>query len=77
MNTDTNHLIRVLEGEEMPAGYQEVPAELHKAAYHVMRGRDEAYVSKHSGGKLSRWAAGRRKAKRKMAEASRKRNRER
>ena len=56
-----------------------VPDELQAAAKRVLAGRPEAYVSKTSGGKLSRWASARRKERSrqraKMAKASRRRNR--
>jgi len=67
-------------------GYQPVPKELENAAEKKLAGKDEAYVSLTSGGKLSKWAARQRKLKRKanarkaknrakMAKQSRKRNR--
>lgn len=56
-------------------GYQPVPDELENAAKKKLAGKDEAYVSLTSGGKLSRWAAKKRKHKRKMARESRRRNR--
>ena len=81
MNPDTGHLIRVENDEEMQHlvgyGYERVPEELEGAAKRKLAGRKEAYVSLTSGGKLSRWAAKRRKAKRKMAKESRRRNRRR
>jgi hypothetical protein len=40
-----------------------------------LAGRNEAYVSLTSGGKLSRFAAAQRKAKRQQVRQSRKRNR--
>ena len=81
MNPDTGHLVRVDSVEEMrrlaQAGYEPVQEELEGAAKRKLAGRKEAYVSLTSGGKLSRWAAKRRKAKRKMAKESRRRNRRR
>lgn len=74
MNPSTGHLMRIREDwgrEQMEylegQGYEPVPKEL--------AGRDEAMVSLTSGGKLSLWAAKRRKAKRKMAKESKRRNR--
>ncbi len=55
-------------------GYTPVPAELEKAAEKKLAGQDEAYVSLTSGGKLSKWAAKQRKAKRKKQKASRRKN---
>ncbi len=56
-------------------GYEPVPPELETAAKKKLAGKDEAHVSLTSGGKLSKWAAQKRKNKRKMAKASRRRNR--
>jgi hypothetical protein len=75
VNPDSGHLIRLQEGEAVPAGYEVVPPELNVAAAMVLRGQAEAMVSKRSGGKLSKWVASRRKARRKMASESRRRNR--
>jgi aspartyl aminopeptidase len=81
MNPDTNHLKSLndvtnemkeqLEGE----GYEPIPEELNRAAKRKLNGNNEAYVSRNSGGKLSKWAAKKRKQKRKMAKAARKKNR--
>ena len=75
MNVETNELIRVREGQETPPGFEPVPEGLNRAARRTLGHRDSVVVSRTSGGRLSRWAAQRRKAKRKMAAASRKRNR--
>ena len=84
MNVDNNHLKEVFEDnpeivEKMKEqGYVRVPEELEHAAKVKLAGKEEAYVSKTSGGKLSKWAAKQRKAKRaknKIARASRKKNR--
>jgi hypothetical protein len=99
MNIDTGHLISGEKMEELISmgnkrkekflkslGYQHVPKELEPAAKKKLAGKDEAYISLTSGGKLSKWAAGERKKrkkaevkknknKRKMAKASRKKNR--
>lgn len=56
-------------------GYEPVPKELESAAKKKLAGKDEAYVSLTSGGKLSKWAAKQRKAKRKMQKESRRKNR--
>lgn len=75
MNVTTNHLIRV--NDELPLGYLPVPPELQADADKALAGRDEAYIPKHSGGRLGQWAAKQRKAqrRRRMAAASRRRNR--
>lgn len=52
-----------------------VPDELNHAADRKLGGKDRAVVSKTSGGKLSRWAAKQRKAKRKAQRAARRRQR--
>lgn len=55
---------------------QRVPPELERAAQTVLQGKREAQVSLRSGGRLSKWAAGQRKKKRrKMAKESRRINR--
>lgn len=75
MNCDTGHLVRLGENEIPPVGYEPVPDNLLRAANKKLAGKNEAYVSLTSGGKLSRWAAKQRKAKRKVVRASRRRNR--
>ena len=60
---------------EKLANYEPVPEELRLAAERKLAGKDEAMVSLTSGGKLSKWAVKKRKAKRKMTSASRKGNR--
>jgi len=74
VNVDTNHLIAALKQSDMP-DYEKLPDNLAHAARTVLEGRSEAYVSRTSGGKLSRYAAKRRKEKRKEARNARKRNR--
>lgn len=56
-------------------GYEPIPEDLREAAIRKLSGQKEATVSLTSGGKLSKWASKRRKAKRKIAEASRRGNR--
>ena len=78
MNVDTNHLVALQERARdllRARDYEQLPDELEPAAKAVLRGRNEAYVSRTSGGKLSKYAAKRRKEKRKQARAARKRNR--
>jgi len=57
MNVDTNHLVNVTDRTGVPAGYDLLPESLNRAAKRKLNGKDNAYVSKTSGGKLSRWAA--------------------
>lgn len=56
-------------------GYTKVPKELETAAKKKLAGKDEAFVSLTSGGKLSKWAAKQRKDKKKAAKLSRRKNR--
>jgi hypothetical protein len=74
MSPDSGHLIDT-KVYGLPAGYEVLPDDLQGAARRKLAGRSEAHVSKNSGGKLSRWAAGRRKARRQTAKESRRRNR--
>lgn len=74
MNIENNHLI-TFEGEFPPEGYQPIPPELLKVAERALKGRSETVISKHSGGKLSKWAAQQRKQKRKVAKETKRRNR--
>lgn len=53
-------------------GYTPVPEELQHAADFALGGQDETVISMHSGGKLSRWAAGERKKKRAKEKQARK-----
>lgn len=79
MNVDTCHLILTDKREELESlmrqGYEPIPEELNQAAKIKLAGEKEAYVSLTSGGKLSRWAAKKRRARNKKARESRKRNR--
>lgn len=75
MNADTGHLIRMQKDAQMPDGYQFLPEDLLGSSRKKLAGKSEAYVSLSSGGKLSKWAAGKRRQKRKMAKKSRKQNR--
>jgi hypothetical protein len=82
MNIDNNRLYdgdTALEAmrKAMKAGdhVEAVPTMLQGAAKKALRGRAEATISKTSGGKLSKWAAGRRKARRKMEKETRRKQR--
>jgi len=82
MNVDSGHLVRQEKlqsdsfAKHFPVKeYEPVPKKLQRAAELKLAGRDEAHVSLTSGGKLSKWAAGRRRVKRKMQKDSRRRNR--
>jgi hypothetical protein len=75
MSPNSGHIVD-LSVHELRPGYEVLPDDLQRAGRLKLAGRSEARVSLKSGGKLSRWAAGRRKAaRRRMAKESRKRNR--
>ena len=79
MDVDRNHLIdgdifKEL-GKIEKEKYTSIPPELQTAAEKKLAGNSSAFVSKHSGGKLSKWAAQKRKEKRKSQKLARKRNR--
>lgn len=80
MNPSTGHLVSSMElvPAEQRKRYEPVSPELERAAARKLAGKDEATVSLTSGGKLSRWAAGKRnerKIRNRMTKESRKRNR--
>ena len=77
MNPDTGHLKALDEetAKSLEEGYEKVPEELNRAARRKLNGRSDAHVSLTSGGKLSKWAAQKRKNRNKMAKQSRKANR--
>lgn len=68
MEVQSNHLVS---GEEMEKlekfldehEYEPLPKELQRAANLKLGGKDSAFVSKGSGGKLSKYAAKRRRRK--------------
>jgi hypothetical protein len=74
MSPDSGHLIDT-KVHGLPSGYEVLPDDLQGAGRRALGGRSETHVSKTSGGRLSKWAAGRRKARRQMRKSSRKRNR--
>jgi len=77
MQVDTNHLVdfNKLDEAEIEAkrrdGYEQVPEHLNRAARRALAGRDDVHISKTSGGQLSKYAAKRRKEKRRLAKKSR------
>jgi len=84
MHVNENHLMDISspdfkEMEEaikaIKAEYRTLPPSLQNAAKRKLKGRNSAYVSKTSGGKLSKWAAQERKKKRKLQKAAKKKNR--
>lgn len=85
MDVDSMELVRSTVIDELvkeygPRSYEvqrftPVPQELEHAAERTLAGKDRSVVSKTSGGKLSRWAAKQRKAKRKSQRKARRRQR--
>ena len=80
MNPGTGHLVSSI--ELVPKAFQKdyalVPPDLVRAAAVKLAGKEETTVSLTSGGKLSRWAAGKRnerKARNRMVKESQRRNR--
>lgn len=78
MNSDTGHLVLTdrLEKDQLEklrkAGYEPIPKDFSFAAQMKLKGKEEAFVSLTSGGKLSKLAAKRRKSKRRQQKKSRK-----
>jgi len=56
--------IEAIKEELAEKGYEEVPESHVEASRRKLSGKSEAYVSLTSGGKLSKWAAEKRKEKR-------------
>lgn len=79
MRIDTGELRNIENLKEMvkakAEGFEEVPEYLNKAAKLKLKGEKSAMVSLTSGGRLSRWAASKRKKKRQKAKAERRANR--
>ena len=79
MNTDTGELISAEKfarlAEEEKKKFTPVPERLSRAARRKLAGKDQAMASLTSGGKLSRWAAKKRKAKRRATKLARRLNR--
>ena len=75
MNTNTNHLVDISAFTEeqktklAEQGYEPIPDELDHASRVALRGKRDAYISKTSGGKLSRWAKKKREKRKKLAMA--------
>jgi len=67
MNPNTNELVRVKNRDIrdlLRRGFIPIPKKLHHAAEYRLGEKDSVVVSKNSGGKLSKWAAKKRKEKR-------------
>jgi hypothetical protein len=77
MNVETGHLVRdrSLIADAFKDHYDPVPRSLQQAAMQELRGRDEAKVDLQAPTPLAKFAAKRRKVRRKIAKASRRRNR--
>lgn len=78
MNIQDNHLVRDIKQvpEDRREDYTELPEELAEAAERKLAGKNEATVSKNSGGKLSRWAASERRRQKGLAAKQHKARRE-
>ena len=78
MNTNTNELVnselfeRLAKDEKKK--FEPVPEDLNQAAKKALGKKERVTISRNSGGKLSTWAAQKRKVKRKQQRQSRKRN---
>lgn len=78
MNCDTGELIRLMKGQEPPEGFAPVPDKLSEEANKELAGRDSVMVDMTKDTPLTGWAKKqqkKRKARSKMARASRRRNR--
>lgn len=79
MDVDTGELRRIAteldEEQAIQDGLEPVPQHLNRAARRKLGKNKTAKVSLTSGGKLSKWAAGKRKKKRKAEKAARRANR--
>lgn len=77
MNCNSNHLVSSFADlpQDEKKAYEMVPEYLRGAARRKLAGKSEAQVSLNSGGKLSRWAASKRKKKRQAEKAARRANR--
>lgn len=75
MDPNTGHLVKLDGANEPPGGYERIPAELELAALVALGDDDETTVNLKQRTPLSKWAAKKRKARRKAAKRSRKANR--
>lgn len=79
MNPDSMELKSFEEEKELKKalakGFDVLPPKLTRAARRKLASRRSVTVSRTSGGKLSKWAAEKRKNRRAMAKASRRANR--
>jgi hypothetical protein len=77
MNSSTGHLVADIGSVEsqLRNAYDPVPKSLQAAALQELKGREQAYVDLQAPTPLAKFAAKRRKVKRKIAKASRRRNR--
>lgn len=70
MNPNTNELREMQSEAAMKVfskqGFEPLPKDLQHAAKRKLKGKKSVFVSKTSGGKLSKWAAKRRKEKKKQ-----------
>ncbi len=70
MNPDTNELVQFATMEELKEagkeGFIPVPESLEHAALQMLAKKRSVFVSKTSGGKLSKWAAKKRRERKKL-----------
>lgn len=76
MNPNTGHLVDLDMYAPVDASYSRIPKALQNEAARALKGASEVYVDMESNSRLANWAKKKRdKAKKKVAAASRKRNR--
>lgn len=75
MNCDTGRLIKLLEGQELPEGFMEVPKELEEEAYKQLGENKSVIVDMERDTPLTEWARGNRKERRKKEKKRCKRQR--
>lgn len=82
MNIDTGELMRFYPDALMPDGFMQVPDDFRDEAEKVLKGRDSAVIDLAADTPLAKWAGeqrklrdGKAKTRRKMAKASRRKNR--
>lgn len=66
MNPETNELRYFEDGETIPKGFIPIPKTLRRAADLKLNKKKSVMVSKTSGGKLSKWAAKKRREHKKQ-----------
>lgn len=76
MNPFTGHLVDLDQYAPVDGNYSSIPKALQNEAAHALKGAPAVYVDLEANSRLANWAKQKRdKAKKKIAAASRKRNR--